>query len=305
MSAIVPTYNPGVRILPTLESFLNVVELPWEVVIVNNSPNLPFHEFVTKAISMLGEKTTVRVIDEEKTGLTNARISGINASGGDILVFVDDDVEVEREFFRNGRECFENGWPNVGLVVSRIYPKYFEGDPDRPVKKREHLLAINYALGEKVIDFPPDGKLAPTVGAALWVKKTAAEEIVRSAALALSDRVGGNLASGGDIEIGFLVGRLGLRRVYSPEVRAHHRIPKSRFATQYFRRLIGGITRSEIAMKKRAGLLSKRDEAGMILRSLMGLLFSPVLFFVDFSTRELVFRWQFALSSLVTLVAKY
>jgi hypothetical protein len=129
-----------------------------------------------------------------------------------------------------------------------VYPVY-EAPPSPAVQRREHLLAINYPLGDAPIRWPASCIICPTLGAGLWVRKSIFEDLhTRFGAGLLPDRVGTQLVSGGDIEIGIGVGKLGFDRVYVPELILRHHIPAWRVDASYTSRLIVGIVRSEAAL---------------------------------------------------------
>lgn len=304
ISVIIPTFKPQERIIPTLLAIGDALLLPMEVLVVNNSPETNFHPDVLKHLEKLKEKTEVKIVEEFSTGLTKARSRGVCEATGDLLVFIDDDIVVDKAFFKNGKKAFEKSCRNLGLLISRVSPNYFEGPPDPSVRKREHLLALNYRLGDKEIDFGSGNKIAPTIGAALWVSKSAADKIFFENKQVLSDRVGNCLSSGGDIEIGLIVGRMGFERIYCPSVQAIHRIPRSRFKISYFCKLISGITKSEIHLRRINGDLPNKVKLKLFSRAIGALIFSPFLFLTDFSTKELVFRYQFAFSTLQALMGK-
>jgi glycosyltransferase involved in cell wall biosynthesis len=304
ISVVIPTFKPQRRIIPTLLAIADALVLPMEVLVVNNSPETKFHPEAIKHLEDLNLKTNIRILEEFSTGLTKARSCGVREASGDIVVFIDDDVVVDRAFFKNGKEAFEKSGGNLGLLISRVYPSYFEGPPDPSVLKREHLLALNYRLGDNQIDFGSGNSIAPTIGAALWVLKSAADKIFYENKQVLSDRVGTCLSSGGDIEIGLLVGKMGLRRIYDPSVQAIHRIPKSRFEIAYFCKLISGIAKAEIHLRGITGTLSNKAKLKLFTRAIGSFLLSPLLFFTDFSIRELAFRYQNAFSIIQGLVEK-
>jgi hypothetical protein len=113
----------------------------------------------------------------------------------------------------------------------------------------------------------------------------------------LSDRKGSSLACGGDIEIGFLLGKAGFKRVYCPQLILRHIIPPARLTTPYFCRLIIGIVRSTLTLNakyigKQHGLLNRLVSLAYLM---LAFLASPLLLFRRDGFRELLFvlvaRW--------------
>ena len=60
----------------------------FEVIIVLNGPKEPFHSEITGLISSY---PTIRLLYEEKSGVSNARNKGIEDSKGNFICFIDDD----------------------------------------------------------------------------------------------------------------------------------------------------------------------------------------------------------------------
>src|SRR5262249_56453637 len=95
--------------------------------------------------------------------------------------------------------------------------------------------------------------LSPALGAGLWVRRDVFLDVVpwRESGQLQTDRLGRSLASGGDIELGLLIARAGFLCTYRPELEVTHVLPASRQRTGYFCRLIEGIIRSELTLRKR------------------------------------------------------
>ena len=79
------------------------------------------------------QETTVaglfpRVIHEPTPSLLAGRHRGVRESKGDLLVFIDDDVEVSPGWLPSIRRAFED--PQVALVGGPSYPKFATRPPD-------------------------------------------------------------------------------------------------------------------------------------------------------------------------------
>jgi hypothetical protein len=70
----------------------------------------------------------------------------------------------------------------------------------------------------------------------------------------MAGRQGSQLTGGEDIELGILIGREGFRRLFVPQLKLTHLIPKSRLKASYICRLITGTIRSELTVTDRYGL---------------------------------------------------
>lgn len=98
VSVVLPTRNPDYSRLRRTLRGLQLQSLPptdWELIVVDNASNTrleaaDLEEFLPRV------RTTWRL--ETEIGLTPARLGGINEARGDIIVFVDDDNVLERNY---------------------------------------------------------------------------------------------------------------------------------------------------------------------------------------------------------------
>src|SRR5689334_16343532 len=93
ISVILCTYNPDEILLESAFRSIRDQEIRkshYEVIIVDNNSDVPLEQ--ANITDVLGRGATL--LREERQGLTYARLKGIEASKGDLLVFVDDDNEI-------------------------------------------------------------------------------------------------------------------------------------------------------------------------------------------------------------------
>ena len=300
VTIIIPTWNGADRVTATLEA-LAVQKCQrnlFEVIIVDNCSDPPLRITEDHPGVALLKQTGIgcSVVVEHRQGLLYARLRGILEASSEIVCFLDDDNIPESDYVAEGIKAFSDA--SVGLLVSRVFPKY-EESPPYSIARREHLLAINYKLGESTVDFGASATLAPTVGAGMWLLRQAFLQGVpwENPEDLLSDRKGAQLVSGGDVEIGYFIGKAGYRRVYVPTLRLWHLIPRRRVGTYYVCRLIIGIVRSEITLKKRhmaqKHTMMRKLEA--ISKMLLALLALPFLLLKRDGGRE----------SLMVLISRY
>jgi glycosyltransferase involved in cell wall biosynthesis len=251
-SVVIPTFNGAMRLPHVLAALVaqTAPDRSFEVIVVDNA-STDATSLVARedpAVAQLGARgVAVRVIAEPRQGLTFARIAGVAAARSDAVCFLDDDNLPDPDYLENGIAAFAD--PSLGLAISRVRPRW-ETVPPPSVLRRRHLLAINDYLGDEPVDYGASATPAPTIGAGLWVRRSAFLKAVpwERPELLMPDRVGQRLVSGGDIELGVLIGKAGYRRIYAPTLRLVHEIPGRRFETSYLRSLIDGIVRSELTV---------------------------------------------------------
>jgi glycosyltransferase involved in cell wall biosynthesis len=308
---VIPTLNGAGRIRQTLAA-LAAQETPpgaFEVVIVDNGSEEASRVTDTHPSVLILRRRGIacRVVNEERRGLVFARIKGVLEARSPLVCFLDDDnVPASPRYVANGVEAFSD--PATGLLVSRVFPRY-EAQPTPSIKRREHLLAVNHRLGDSVIEWGSDTAFAPTQGAGMWVRRELFLSLVpwRQPEKMLSDRKGKQLTSGGDIEIGFMFGRAGHKRVYRPELRVWHLIPASRFKAAYFVRLIVGIVRSQHTLDARyAGQPYNLRRRTVTLLRLFGVaLATPLLLLRRDGLRETLFVMASRCASIAGPYAEY
>ena len=108
LSVIVCTYNRSGYIFNVLESvarnLLPVSE--YEVVVVDNNSTDNTRGEVERFARTWGD-VRVSYVFEERQGLSFARNRGVEVAKGDVVVYVDDDALVNREFLASYKEFFD------------------------------------------------------------------------------------------------------------------------------------------------------------------------------------------------------
>lgn len=90
VSVIIPSYNGANHILQTLHSVANQTRKPHEVIVMVDGSKDETESLVST------HYPNVRVYYQENKGRSGAKNSGANLAEGDLLLFVDDDVELEK-----------------------------------------------------------------------------------------------------------------------------------------------------------------------------------------------------------------
>lgn len=103
VSVIIPTYDRLADLTVCIRSILQQTRLPNELIIVDDG-NLAAIPLATDC-----ERQGIRVIYHKKSqpGLTASRNIGIKMAGGDIIFFLDDDVELFDDYIANTLKVFE------------------------------------------------------------------------------------------------------------------------------------------------------------------------------------------------------
>lgn len=228
-SIIVCTYNRSGSLKRTLDclSRLNTPEdLQWEVVIVDNNSIDDTRQLVESERKRLD---FLRYEFESQQGLSHARNCGIGSAKGDILVFTDDDVCPEPDWLeRIVSNMRESGCDACGGYIA---PSWEKQPPSWLTERFYGFLAIKTDDGDP---YRIDSRNNLPFGANMAFNKTVFEQV------GLFDtsrgRKGNVLASGEDGEMFERILASGMKVMYFPDARVHHKIEAFRTEKTYFRR---------------------------------------------------------------------
>lgn len=244
-SIVVPTYNPQERILSRVLAAIEALDttgLAVEYVIVDNRSAAPVAEMPCVR-RFLQARPTARVIREEQQGLTFARLAGIRATSGDAIIVFDDDNVPSPEYLqtavRSMRELKD---------VAVWGPGTIEVEMLDPVPGHLHKLVrdIHNERRDKFVRYgciPAVWQPFYPIGMGQVIRRDVAEryrQSVESGTLSATDRQGGSLASGGDIQIVWQAINMGHAAGTNPALKVIHLIPETRAQLSYLKRLVFG-----------------------------------------------------------------
>jgi glycosyltransferase involved in cell wall biosynthesis len=101
ISVIIPTRNRTHEVIRCIESILTQTLPPHEIIVVDSSDTLEL-----KSQLNLFHSVNIRHVHTEEIGATVQRNIGANQSVGDILVFVDDDVILDKNYLEGIMDIF-------------------------------------------------------------------------------------------------------------------------------------------------------------------------------------------------------
>lgn len=128
VSVIIPTYNRYDSLRLTLESIINQNFSPneFEVIVIHNGSTDETKEVCKHYSSVI--KNFIYHHDE-MPGLLTGRHRGAFEAKGEILCFLDDDVNLASDWLKGIKYCFEEN-PDVDLVTGPCLPKYEKYPPE-------------------------------------------------------------------------------------------------------------------------------------------------------------------------------
>jgi glycosyltransferase involved in cell wall biosynthesis len=120
-SIIICTYNGANRIIRTLDSIvLSVNNLPGngkiELIVVDNNSNDGTIELINNY--NYGENIEYKFLHETRKGLSYARNNGLHAAKGDIIIFTDDDIIVDKDWIAEIQKEMQQN-PDIKMLGGR------------------------------------------------------------------------------------------------------------------------------------------------------------------------------------------
>lgn len=249
VSVILCTCNPEPALLArALASLTRQTATQFEVVLVDNRSTPPLSPERLTAESSL----PLRVVREERPGLTYARCCGIAASTGDLIVFVDDDNELDPEYLAQasaiaGREPAIGHFGGVARADLR---------GPIPSWKRRLLpfLGIKDAGADPITSSEPHWGAWEPIGAGMVTRRVVAEGFVafvtRNEDAQALGRRGSGLMSGEDTLMARVANSLGFACSYQPALKLTHVMKPSRLRPSVLARTIEGHGRSHVVLER-------------------------------------------------------
>ncbi|HEY1173914.1 MAG TPA: glycosyltransferase [Verrucomicrobiae bacterium] len=184
--------------------------------------------------------SSVRIVREDRLGLTHARERALREARSEVVVFVDDDNFLRPDHLAVAADFFSRH-PKAGAAGGKCRGKC-ETTPPAWFESIAGYLAVTDD-GEKRFHVAEPSWWAP-VGAGMAVRRAVALEAFTKPML-LTDRRGKSLSSGGDTEICYRICRSGHQLWYLPELVLDHYMPAWRYDPAYLLRLAKGIGESQ------------------------------------------------------------
>jgi glucosyl-dolichyl phosphate glucuronosyltransferase len=219
-------------------------DLDWEVVVVDNGSR----DATPETARRFGETLPIRVVTEAEAGLSRARNAAVRAARGAYILWIDDDVLVERQWLRAYQAAFER-WPAAAFFGGPVEP-LFEGEPPAWLEGALHHVRNAYAAIDLGPDAVPIRVDALPFGANFVVRSEEQRTLRYDPALG---RRGALMHAGEEwAMLQALLARDATGR-WVPDARVRHIIPRDRQTLGYLRRYYMGNGESLARVREAAG----------------------------------------------------
>lgn len=237
ISVVICTHNRATSLRDTLAG-LEAVDVPfglaWEVLVVDNASSDNTRATVERFHK--GSALPLRYRYVGTPGLSRARNAGIEASRGDIVAFIDDDVRVRADWLAAVARAFQDH-PEVACVGGRVF---LAAEIPRPPwwRKEYDGYVGEFDRGDepRVVE-GADGAMVG-IGANLSFRRRAFEQC--GTFRHDLGRRGNSLLMGEEIELIERIRRAGRKTLYYPPAVVYHLPGEERFRKSYLRRWFRG-----------------------------------------------------------------
>jgi glycosyltransferase involved in cell wall biosynthesis len=221
----------------------------WELVLVDNRSPVAISDRFDISWHPNG-----RHIREEELGLTPARLTGISNARASLLLFVDADNVLSRDYLEQA-QTVGVAHPFLGAWGGTITPE-FEHSPPEWTRAYWSGLAVREVI-RPIWTNAPDYWQAQPCGAGLCVRGNVAQAYLRAMKDDLFrrglDRSGSSLMSLGDTDLVLTAADEELGWGNFPQLKLTHLIPPDRLTEPYLLRLMEGMAASEVVLVARRG----------------------------------------------------
>lgn len=258
ISVVIPTLNRAPSLALTLQSLI-AQQYPaglWDVLVADNGSTDNTRE-VTEAVIRGNTGLNLGYVYEPVPGLLSGRHRGAMETRGDILVFIDDDIDAHPGWLAAVARAFED--PAVHLVGGRNLPRYEVSPPawldefwePTPYGGRMCGWLSLLDLGDRTMDVDP--------GYVWGLNFAIRRQTLLEAGGFHPDCIDKSLQHWqGDGETGLSdkLRAAGRRAVYQPDAVVYHRTPASRLTVEYFenRAFYQGVCDSYSHIRSQGGL---------------------------------------------------
>jgi glucosyl-dolichyl phosphate glucuronosyltransferase len=241
LDIVVPTHNRSALLRNTIASLLRA-PVPEEtdvtlLIVDNNSKDDT--ECVVRGIQ---SKTRIQCVYVKETnqGLSHARNAGIRAGTGDLVGFIDDDEEIDENWYKVVALEFADSATQFICGPYKADRKFSVPAWFPPIAKYQGVIGVNVPMPRYSFGEAYQGNL---MGGNAVIRRSVFELIgMFSTNLG---RTAKGLLAGEDSELTSRMLKAGLQGIYVPELVIYHHIPAYRLTRRYFRRhtFWGGVSK--------------------------------------------------------------
>jgi len=244
LAVVICTYNPDLKILSMVFKSLQeqtIAMCDWRLIIVDNKSTFTLKDHID--LSWHPDHLIVR---ENKVGLLNARITGYKLAEDELIIFVDDDNQLQKDYLKIALD-FHLKHPQIGSFGGKSLPVYEKTPPQWFHKAGislgcqdhgESLIISEYHLVDfTIIEYPFFAPIGTGMVVTKAAMRTYINDIKGNKERLRLGRSGDSLYSGEDNDMNLTFIKKGFEIAYVPELVVNHIIPKKRIKVDYLSRM--------------------------------------------------------------------
>jgi glycosyltransferase involved in cell wall biosynthesis len=233
--------------------------------VVDNGSTDNTKKIVYEAIKKF-TKLNIRYIYEPEPGLLAARHKGVFEAKGEIVIFIDDDIEVTSDWFFEIYKTFKD--KNIHLVGGKCLPKYEIIPPfwekNLWEKKGDSRFCVCYSLvdlGDKIKEVDP----LYVFGLNFAVRRKTLFDLGGFHPDTYPKKYQ-RFQGDGETGLAFKMKKKGSKAIYNPKIKVYHFITKERLTIKYLeeRMFFQGVCDSYSNIRKNQGVTAKRLKSSII-----------------------------------------
>ncbi len=229
LTLIIATFNRATSLLRTLKSAVEqsaAADL-WECIVVNNNSTDNTEE-IFDSFAAQHPQFNLKIVNETKQGLSNARNRGIAEAQGEYIAIIDDDETIEESYIESYIEFFDS-FPTAVAAGGAVIAQYESKKPKWMSKYTEQMIANPLDLDVVVTTFP---KSRVPAGGNMAFRKEAFD-LVGTFNPRLG-RNGKNLTGGEENDLFARLREQNIPLYFVPNAAIYHHIPESKLTDEYF-----------------------------------------------------------------------
>lgn len=248
ISLIVCCYNSAQRLPTTLEYIAKqelLPDIPWEVIIVNNNSSDNTKSVAKEEWEKCGAPASLRVVDENTSGISHARIKGLKEANYELIIYCDDDNWLNSNYLSRAYNIMHEN-SEIGILGGRSIA-VFEGEEPLWFSTFQRSFAVG-VQGLYSGDVTNRGNLW---GAGMVLRRSVFLNLLASNFQFLNEgRKGSALASGEDTELCKWFILANYKLWYDEKLVFQHYLPLRRLTKAYLSELQDGFKSSFLNISK-------------------------------------------------------
>jgi len=225
----------------------------WELLVIDNGS----HDGALEIARSFEKKglLPMRVLTEPRRGVSYARNRALQEGRGEILVFVDDDVDCDPKLLDAHLKAFND--LSIQATGGRIVPLLPDSTPSwlrASLHEETGGPTTRYDYGDEVREIRIKGEYAMPISCNLGLRRSLALEL-GGFRTDLGFTPTGQRIGGEDTELMVRIGKAGGRVLYLPDARVVHRVQPERATKVYYRTWNVAYGRASIKMREQPGIL--------------------------------------------------